>query len=292
MKQLLTLLIGIALAPRVGLADEPKAAAADAKADSAPAAKGRPVAEVFNAIGEAIKEQLAPAVEADADPQFVQQFTTQFRQLLTTELHFVRTVCEPTPEQYKTIKAAGDVSLKATVKKFADVQKKMQQGGFQPGGQPEWPDPRKLIADGLARSVQQTLSVDQAKRYQVELEKRAAARKRVALINLVVKIDRDLVLSAEQRNQLTERLNSNWKDVWGQQLEVFLYGDQYLPVLPDDQVLPILSEKQKEIWQGTPKNQNTIGGWAGFGFIQPVEIEEELPADANPVDQKKKEEQP
>ncbi len=324
MTHLVTLLIGIALGPRVGLADEPKVAIAvekvapraktddkpadeaaadkkkeDAKAEPAPPAKAQKgrVTEVLQAIGQAIQERVAPALEAEADPM-VQQFMPQFRQMLSTELHFVRTVCEPTPEQYKTIKAAGDTSLKLAIKKFAEVQKKMQQGGMRPGQQQEYPDPRKLIAEGLVQSVKHTLPADQANRYDVELEKRAAARKRVAVINLVAKLDKDLVLTAEQRSKLTDSLDSNWKGAWGQQLEVFMYGDQFLPVLPDEQVLPILNEKQKEIWKGTAKNQNTVwGGWFGFGFVQGVEIEEEPAADAKLPDEtdkaaKKQEVQP
>ena len=312
MKKLVALLIAIALAPRVGLAGEPKpatavpASASDAIPDDKPpedpaAGKNKPEAmprkapkanahQLIEALG-AVVDKVVGAVAPDPPDPFEQQFTPQFRQLLNTEVHFVRTVCQPTREQYETIKSAGDVSLKGTVKKFAGLQRKMNEG-IRAGQQPQWPDPRRLIADDLARSVQQTLSAEQAKRYQVELEKRAAARKRVALINLVVKLDKDLVLSAEQRNQLTERLNANWMDVWGQQLEVFLYGDQFLPVLPDDQVLPILNERQKEIWKGTPKSQNTIGGWFGFGFVQAVDIDEELLKDVTPVDEKKKEEQP
>lgn len=288
MKQLATLLIVIALTPCVVRADDPKAEpAAEKKAEPAPApAKGQGVLEVVRAIGEAIQEKLAPAVEAEADP-IVQQFMPQFRQLLTTELHFVRTVCQPTPEQYQSIKTAGDASLRVTINKFAEVQKKMNQG-FRAGQQPEWPDPRKLLAEGLARSVKQTLPADQAKRYEVELEKRAAARKRVAVINLVAKLDKDLVLTAEQRNKLSDSLNSNWKDAWCQQLEVFLYGDQFFPALPDDQVLPILNDKQKEIWKGTTRNQNTFWGWAGLGFVQAVEIEEEVVPDANKPDDKDK----
>lgn len=218
-----------------------------------------------------IDVQVADVVAAGGDP-LEQQFLQQFRQLSKTELSFVRAVCQPNAEQSKKIKAAGDAGLKTAVKTFAAIQKKMQQG-MRAGEQPEWPDPRKLMADVLLKSVKETLSADQAKRYEEELEKRSAARKRAALLNLVAKIDKDLVLTADQRGKLTEALNSNWKEGWGQQLEVFMYGDTYMPALPDAHVLPVLTEKQKQIWNDIPKQHNQIWGWAGFGFVQGVDID-------------------
>ena len=240
---------------------------------------GRPnVAEEAIAVEAVVAGEMAidvldgDAVAAGGDP-FEQQFRQQFRQLSKGELNFVRAVCQPDAEQSKKIKAAGDLGMKTAVKQFAEVQKKMQQG-IRAGQEPQWPDPRKIISDALLKSVKESLSADQAKRYEAELEKRSAARKRAALLNLVAKLDKDLVLTADQRGKLSEALSTNWKDEWGQQIEVFMYGDTYMPVLPDAQVVPILTEKQKQIWTAIPKNQNQIWGWAGGGFIQAGEIEE------------------
>lgn len=248
--------------------------------------------------GEMLLDIQAPAADGIGGDPLEQQFLQQFRQLSKTELNFVRVVCQPDVEQSKKIKAAGDVALKTAVKTFAATQKKLQQG-MRAGEQPEWPDPRKLMADVLLKSVKETLSVDQAKRYEAELEKRSAARKRAALLNLIAKLDKDLVLTTDQRGKLTDALNSNWKDGWGQQLEVFLYGDAFMPALPDAQVLPILTEQQKQIWNAIPKQHNQIWGWAGFGFVQAVEVEDALVEPAVQADvpikvdvQKQKEEKP
>ena len=232
--------------------------------------------------GEVLVEGAVAADAAGGDP-FEQQFRQQFRQLLKTELNFVRAVCQPNQEQDKKIKAAGDAALKTAVKKFAEVQKKMQNG-IRAGEEPQWPDPRKLMSDVLLKSVKDAMSDDAAKRYEAELEKRVAARKRAALLNLVAKLDKDLVLTADQRGKLTEALEKNWKDSWGQQLETFMYGDTYMPVIPDAQVLPVLTEKQKQIWTGIPKQHNQFWGWAGFGFVQAMEAEEVLVEQAVPVD--------
>ena len=289
-------------------ADDPPAAAekapekkVEAKAEADPEAKAKQAANTLEALGKVFeifgaalgdRPAVAKAIAVEAAEVLVdvqaagvaiaggdpleQQFLQQFRQLSKTELNFVRAVCQPNAEQSKKIKAASDAGLKTAVKKFAEIQKKLQQG-IRAGEQPSWPDPRQLMAEALLKSVKESMSEEQAEKYEVELEKRAAARKRAALLNLVARLDKDLVLTADQRGKLTEAINSNWKDSWCQQLEVFMYGDTYMPLVPDAQILPVLTEKQKKIWNGIPKQQNQFWGWAGMGFVQQVvEVEEAL----------------
>ncbi len=277
-------------------ADEPEVKAAK------PAAKpvdAKQVLDVFEALGNLVDDVAAVAAGAPivADP-LEQQFAPQVQLVLNTELHFVRKVCQPTAKQYENLKLVGERAAKSTVKKIAQVQKKMQQG-IQPGQQFDWPDPRSVIAELLAKEIAVTFSAEQAERYQWEVTKRAEARKRVALLNWVSKLDRDLLLTTEQRTKLSESLATNWKSTWGQQLEVFVYGDQFAPILPDDQVLPFLNEKQKTIWKSAPKNQNQMWGFIGFGFMQAgvmideeaVIIEEKVEKkEAEPQDSEKKEE--
>ena len=54
------------------------------------------------------------------------------------------------------------------------------------------------------------------------MEKRTASRKQVVIDNLVAKLDQDLVLTSEQREKLVEALSANWKDSWGQSLEMLM----------------------------------------------------------------------
>lgn len=278
----------------------------DAKADADPKEKAQQAAEAIEAFGKVFEvfgaalgggrafDLEAPVVEAviagemavdfavaapaeggevAGDP-LEQQFVQQLRPLAKTELNFVRAVCQPNAEQSKKLKAASDAAMKTAVKKFAEIQKKMQNG-IRAGEETQWPDPRKLMSEVLLKSVKETMSEEAAKRYEAELEKRAAARKRAALLNLVAKIDKDLVLTGDQRDKLAKSLDKNWKDSWCQQLETFMYGDAYFPAIPDAQVLPVLTEKQKHIWTGIPKQHNMIWGWAGFGFVQAVDLGED-----------------
>ena len=55
------------------------------------------------------------------------------------------------------------------------------------------------MAEALAKSVRAHLSPDQAARYQKEIDERAAAHKQAVVLNLVVMVDRALVLTSEQR---------------------------------------------------------------------------------------------
>ncbi|TXT22000.1 MAG: hypothetical protein FD138_3841 [Planctomycetota bacterium] len=303
MKSFVIVLIGILFVPTLMLADDAKPAEKEAaaerkeeaKPDADPEAKAKQAAETLEALGkvfevfgaalggrqmiaedfaveavvagELLLDVPAEGGEAAGGDPLEQQFLQQFRQLSKTELNFVRAICQPDKEQDKKLKTASNAALKTAVKKFAEIQKKLQQG-IRAGEQPEWPDPRKLMSDVLLKSIKETMTDEAAKRY-------AAARKRAALLNLVAKLDKDLVLTADQRGKLTEAINSNWKDSWCHQLETFMYGDAYMPLLPDAQVLPVLTEKQKQIWNGIPKQHNQIWGWAGFGFVQAVEIAEE-----------------
>ncbi len=246
-----------------------------AKAVEAKPVDAKQVLEVFEALGNLVDDVVAVAAGAPiaADP-LEQQFAPQVQLVVNSELHFMRKVCQPTAKQYESLKLVGDRAAKNTVRKIAQVQKKMQQG-VQPGQQIEWPDPRSVVSELLVKEIAATLSVKQAEQYQLELAKRADARKRVALLNLVAKIDKDLLLTGEQRTKLSESLTTNWKSAWVQQLEVFVYGDQFTPILPDEHVLPFLNEKQKTIWKSAPKNQNQFWGWMGFGFMQGVAIEED-----------------
>jgi len=221
----------------------------------------------------AIADEPQVEVAVEVDP-FAQQFQPQLKQILKSELRFVRTVCQPTDAEHKKLEAAGEKALKDVVKKMGDLQQKMQRGGQ---AIEIWPDPRQAISDGIANAVRNMLSEEQSQRYGDELTKRTAARKRAAVLNLVARLDRNLSLTSEQREKLVEKLDHDWKDSWGGQLETFLYGDDFLPVLPDQLVTPVLNARQREIWQAAPKQQAQIWGWAGLGFVQVFDGDEPVP---------------
>ena len=85
--------------------------------------------------------------------------------------------------------------------------------------------------------------------------------------NLVAKLDGDLVLTAEQRDKLVKALAANWKDAWGQSLQMLQNLDSFFPNIPDQVVAPILSENQKEVWRRIPRNQNVFWGFSFGGMM-------------------------
>jgi hypothetical protein len=204
---------------------------------------------------------MAAEVEANVD-NLMQQFLPQFRQLLKIELVLMNRICRPDKEQGKRLQQAGDKSLKEAAKSFAEAQKKMMQGQWRHDS--VQPDPRKIIREGLLKAAQQHLPPEQATRYQGELEKRKAHLKHVTIQNLVAKLDENLVLTAEQREKLTESLSRAWRDEWERMLGMFMNGNQYLPNVADGAVTAVLNETQKQLWRSAPKME--IANFGGFGW--------------------------
>lgn len=131
------------------------------------------------------------------------------------------------------------------------------------------------------KSVQATLSAEQTARYRKELDQRAAARKRVAILHVLAKLDEKLALTAEQRGKLSDTLGENWNGSWSL-AHIQMYGEHYFPQLPNNKVLPILNETQKTVWNGIQKISNISIGANALQIIQQVEIEDEVWDDEQP----------
>ncbi len=203
----------------------------------------------------------AAALDAQA-AQYVQQFRPMFR----AEYYFIRNTCDLNTDQRKQLARMGETAVKAAARSFVEAQQKMMRGGWRPGS--EYPDPRKLIEQELSRVMSPLLTHDQESRYKAELEKRAASRKQVVIDNLVAKLDGDLVLTSDQRTRLVEALSANWKDAWGQSLEMLMNIDSFFPSIPDQVVTPILTDNQREVWRRIPRNQNVFWGFSFGGVIR------------------------
>jgi hypothetical protein len=208
-----------------------------------------------------VGQPAAAALDAQA-AQYVQQFRPMFR----AEYYFIRNTCGLNTDQRKQLARMGETAVKAAARSFVEAQQKMMRGGWRPGT--EYPDPRKLIEQELTRVMSPLLTHDQESRYKAELEKRAASRKQVVIDNLVAKLDGDLVLTSDQRTRLVEALSANWKDAWGQSLEMLMNIDNFFPSIPDQVVTPILTDNQQEVWRRIPRNQNVFWGFSFGGVIR------------------------
>ncbi|MFM9962216.1 MAG: hypothetical protein ACKV2Q_13460 [Planctomycetaceae bacterium] len=266
--------LAMTLSPMRAHADEPKAAvkkAADSKpADAAP--KADQPAEPKKAV-DAREAQIDAQVQ-----QWIPQFTQQYRPILTTELNFIRQVCDLTPEQRPKIKTAGEATLKEAVVKMAEFQGAMMRGGFR--GQNQQPDPQKTIRESIAKALQDTLTPEQMAKYKAEATQRTALRKRAAIRCVVARLDGTLCLTADQRDKITQSITAGWQDKWEQWLALSVYGDQYFPMVPDQHVATHLDADQKSVWGGLQKVEfgyyggNIIAeaddGWWG---VEPVKVE-------------------
>jgi hypothetical protein len=245
-----------------------------------PAADQKPVSPA-KAAKPAEKKAAAPAKEAKPAPkkpddpnevlaqQFEQQFGKQFQHLYRTELHLLRVVCKLTKPQYQKVAADGEPALKATKQKYLVYWRDQQQGKWDRAGRHD--DPRETLSAELEKALQKTLTPEQAAAYKKERDLRTAAQRRAVVKTLIVMMDRQLVLSAVQRDKIHEVLDKNWNDSW--YTYVVRFGGNYFPEMPDAKILPILNDDQKTIWNGMQKG-NFLFGFHGLGIGNVVEFEE------------------
>jgi hypothetical protein len=204
------------------------------------------------------------ADEVVADP-FEQQFKRQFGSVMKAELFFLNSTCQTTAEQRQPLKIASDTALSKVVKRFVDIQKKMNNGGF------DWntpsPDPRRHMQDELVIVAKQNLFAEQVALYEAEIAKRVENRRRTSILNVVARLDDELILTAEQRTKLTAELTRRWKAADQQQMEIFVQGEHYFPNIPEQFVTGALNDRQKEIWRGLGRSGNIFFGIGNFGNV-------------------------
>lgn len=217
----------------------------------------------------------AVPVQWDANFAF-QQVLPQVKGIHKAELHFMRMVCQPTREQFEKVAADSEPALRASAEKLAALNQNgmmiVRAGRGVPEGDDQLDLPRQ-IADAVSKSVRKVLSVEQANRYDKELAERLEASNRVVVRGFVIKMDRLLRLSSEQREAITKLLNSKWKYSASRARMLTLGGDQYFPSMPDSEINQILTEAQKQVWSRVLNKGNISFGVAIEAPVQ-VDFEE------------------
>ena len=251
---------------RVDVTVEAKPVAADAKPKPVPAkaeAAQKPKAPAAAIEVEALAAPFVKALEEKLDlnavandpqmQQFIPHFTQQFRPILLAELNFIRQTCDLIPAQRPKIKAAGEEALAEAVKAMAQQQVR-QNGNTVPR------DGRRTIRDALEKVLKETLTPEQMEKYTAEATRRTALRKRAAILNVVARLDTSMCLTKDQRQKITESISSSWQEKWEQWLMMSVYGDQYVPIVPDNLLVAHLNEDQKAVWNGLQKVDFTFWG--------------------------------
>jgi hypothetical protein len=194
---------------------------------------------------------------ANVGPALREQALRQLGPLIDVEFVFAKRIAKPDKDQLPAMRHDLQDFVKDQVNDFFDL---MQGRVARTGG--AFHLARKMLDQRLASFIDNHLSKDRADVYRQEVEKRDANERAVCALNLVVLLDRELSLTAKQRDAIQRALLENWDDGWSQVVEVgAMRGQSYLPSIPDELIENLLDSTQIEVWEGMQK----IGS-ANWGF--------------------------
>jgi hypothetical protein len=107
-------------------------------------------------------------------------------------------------------------------------------------------DPQRRVIGALGAIIKTQVSVERWDHYQHEVRKRAADRKRSTIDNLVVALDRELILSQPDRQALSALLAIEWKEEWSWSSEILTDSEAWLPPISGGRIATILSDNQRK----------------------------------------------
>jgi hypothetical protein len=246
---------------------------APAAAAAAPA-KLAPAATQNRAPGSAPAKEERNKNEVELNPAQL-QIVDQLRPLLALELGFARRTCRLSKDELRMVSDAGEECLRAMARESntgpAGVNRRIVLGNMaviMPS------NPRKALQDRIAAVISQNLPAETATSYKVECDKRSAFQKQMAVNNTVCLIDKKLLLTEAQRQQICEALSKTWKDSDLPDQRAFTLANDYIPPISENCILPYLRPAQKAVWQ-TREPQSNIS----FGFASSTVVFEDSPPD-------------
>ena len=86
---------------------------------------------------------------------------------------------------------------------------------------------------------------------------------------MVTILDRKLILSEDQVDEITEKTEQNWEADWDRNMQVYMY-DEYSPSPPDSVLDKALNDRQKNVRRGTRNNGRISFGWEQDLGIIPI----------------------
>ncbi len=260
----------------------PRAAAKVEKVEAIPLAPALKKEEPKKAAQEVVKKAvIGRVVQPNLEP-IIQQYLPRMRTLLRGEVHFLRKVCEPSPEQLAALSGEEERILKEATKTFVEAIYTPRPVAVFPGNNPVRPSSQQLLVDALSEYAKTHFTAAQAEHFQAECAARKQRLQELAVRYLVLALDRDLLLTAEQREKIAGSLTAKWDENWARSASSVMYYPQYFPNVPDALIVPHLDENQKKVWASRPKNQGII--FNDFGPMTGITIQEDdAPAEvANP----------
>jgi hypothetical protein len=197
---------------------------------------------------------LTPAIDPAPDRQRKEQIDKQakqmerfFQPLLASELELIRRCCgglEPAARQRLLNAGRGAVAVAA--RGFAERQLtgRLGQDAY---------DPREEIRKRLTAAVLELATPAESAAYQAAVTERQARRAEAARVVIVARLDRQLDLTAAQRQAIEAHLARAWEPDWGRELD--RRGQMRLngyPIAPDEAaaaILPHLDPGQAAEWE-------------------------------------------
>jgi hypothetical protein len=197
---------------------------------------------------------LSPAIDPPPDRQRQEQIDKQakqmerfFQPLLASELELIRQCCgglEPAARQRLLNTGRGAVAVAA--RGFAERQLtgRLGQDAY---------DPREEIRQRLTAAMLELATPAESAAYQAAVAERQARHAEAARVAIVARLDRQLDLTAAQRQAIEAHLDRAWESDWGRELD--RRGQMRLngyPIAPDEAaaaILPHLDPAQVAEWQ-------------------------------------------
>lgn len=218
----------------------------------------------------------AMVLNVNVGDQQVQQFIQQFRPVVLAELHFIKKVCNTTPEQAQGLSEQADKALHTAAVQYSELQRGVRKKlAGQPALSP-YTEPHQFVRDVLAAAAKVQLSDEQMTRLEAENARRRKEHVDMAVRNLVARLDQELVLSEAQREEIGESLRSHWQDAWFPSIEMWLMQDSAFPNVPSQYVSKPLTPAQKAVWSRMPKAQMGINMIGNFGIFRMMANDDKL----------------
>lgn len=225
----------------------------------------------WNLFARAIERMIGPAAPArerarpaplmgNADPR-LQRYLPALNRVLTIEIHFLRKIADPGPEQLEKIRTAGSAELLV----MAGELSRNEHGAFRDKEN----GARGQLIDVLLKSAGDVLPQDKFERYRAEVQQREAARIRGACEWMTMHIDHNLSFSVEDYDKVTQILIKQAKPSWSSNLQTFMYRD-YCPLPDASDLNPVLNDRQKKIWKGKSRTSSMIS----FGWPQNIGLDQ------------------
>jgi hypothetical protein len=210
--------------------------------------------------------------------QRLMALSNQLRPFYRYELMHARTACKLTREQLRTMRPELDAAYDRAIVRINAARR---EGPKSASG--EGTDYAATIREEVLAVVHRHATPELRSACRDDLRLGEEGRREAAIDFLVATIDRELLLSGRQREQIAGSLASQWDVRWYDTLELALGGHRVIPDVPDRLLAPHLSSSQQDAWRRLPKSRNRLWGVAidqGGG----PEMELELGADPKIMD--------